>query len=405
MFLMYKKQRILFVILIILIFLSLNIDPIIADEPLQTMELEPYYEPIERFGITAPYEYSVEDLELFNIRTVLDWKTDNTVFLPDTIDYIHVLKVSDSLFLDTYNSLSTIVPDNLGEVWIIGNEPDRFCFQDSVNPEIYAERYYQMAMMIRSLDHTAKLGFGTVVQPTPIRIRYLERAIDKLSELSGGNREVALGLIDIWSIHSFILNEEPYEWGADVPVGFFTYNEQKLITRGLGYCFTGEEYEENISEAQLITNYADTYSIDKFIERIIYFRNWMNSIGESEKPLWITEYGTLFPNWEIICFNDDRLDCDSPYNSWPTETDNKNYMIETFNFLLHARDFEIGLSWDNNNLVQRWYWYSLNDYTDNYGGSLMDPDNNYELTIVGDAYKSYTDYLISSKVFLPLIFR
>jgi len=403
MFLMYKKQRILFVILIILIFLSLNIDPIIADEPLQTMELEPYYEPIERFGITAPYEYSVEDLELFNIWTVLDWKTDNTVFLPDTIDYIHVLKVSDSLFTSTYNNIPSLVAENPGEVWIIGNEPDRFCLQDSVNPEIYADRYFQMATLIRSLDSNAKLGFGTVVQPTPIRIRYLERAIDKLIELSGGNRDEAMALIDIWSIHAFILNEHPFNWGAGVPVGFYTYTYQDVIEKKIPEeCFTGEEYTNDIYDRILISDFSDTHSIEIFIERIIFFRNWMYEIGEQEKPLWITEYGSLFPPIDPPCPPGEE-DCDDYVNISDAET--ANFMIDTFNYLLYAKNDSIGFPQDDFHLVQRWYWYSLNDYRYNFGGSLQDPDNNDDLTLVGEAFKTYTDYLISTKVFLPLIFR
>ena len=404
MFLMHKKQKILIVIFFILIFLNLRIDPITAVEPLQATEPEPYYEPIERFGITAPYNYSVEDLELFNIRSVLDWKADNTVILPDSIDYIHVLKVSDELYSDTLNNLPTLIPNNLGEVWIIGNEPDRFCLQDSVNPEIYAERYHQIATNIRSLDPTAKLGFGTVVQPTPIRIRYLERAIDKLVELSGGNRESAMNLIDIWSIHAFILNEHPFTWGAGVPVGFYTYTYQDVIDEKIREeCYTGEVYdEEEISDKISISDFSDTHSIEIFIERIIFFRNWMYKIGEQEKPLWITEYGSLFPPIDPPCPPGED-NCVNYVNISDAET--ANFMIDTFNYLLYAKNDSIGFPEDDYHLVQRWYWYSLNDYRYNFGGSLLDPDNNYELTLVGNAYKSYTDYLISSKIFLPLIFR
>jgi hypothetical protein len=80
-------------------------------------------------------------------------------------------------------------------------------------------------------------------------------------------------LIDFWSIQSFILNEQENGWGTGIPPGF----------------------ENDHADAVIITNFADTYSIDIFRERLIAFRGWMAGISERGKPLWITEYGSLFP--------------------------------------------------------------------------------------------------------------
>ena len=44
-----------------------------------------------------------------------------------------------------------------------------------------------------------------------------------------------------------------------------------------------------------IKDYADTYSIEIFQQRVNAMRDWMADIGERNKPLWITEYGSLFP--------------------------------------------------------------------------------------------------------------
>ncbi len=40
--------------------------------------------------------------------------------------------------------------------------------------EVYAARYYEIATTIRALDPSAKLVFGSIVQPTPIRLHYLD---------------------------------------------------------------------------------------------------------------------------------------------------------------------------------------------------------------------------------------
>jgi hypothetical protein len=362
------------------------------------------YDTLIRFGVTAPLGIEGYDLSTIHALSFLDWGKEN-FSVSEGIEYIHVIRVSDDAYADSelLNTITPIILANLGATWIIGNEPDRFCFQDSVNPEVYAYRYYQVANKIRSLDPSAKLVFGSIVQPTPIRIRYLERAINELTRLSGNDKEQAMELIDIWSTHAFILNEQPYQWGADIPVGFFTYNEEFLTNLGQGYCFTGEIYEESISDAIKIFDYADTYSINNFQGRIINFRQWLNSIGERNKPLWITEFGSLLPDWQIRCKYYPYPDCSNPINGWPTQEDNIEYMINTFDFLLKSSISIIGMPDDGNKLVQRWYWYSLNDHLYSFGGALFDPDNNKEITNQGIAYKNYIDLLIGPKIFLPII--
>jgi hypothetical protein len=338
--------------------------------------------PRERFGIAAPYSYSAEDLSFLNVHAVLDWSMDNAIPLPEDIEYVHVLRVSDSLYASAYASLETLVANNPGEVWIIGNEPDRLCVQDSINPEVYGERFFAMATRIRTLDPSAQTGFGSVVQPTPIRIRYLQRALDRLIALSGGDEEEAMGLIDIWSIHNFILNENPLwgVWGAGVPVGFYTYNLGDLPSA----CYTGDVYSNDTFDRVEITDFSDTYSITIFRERVVAFRTWLNEIGEKEKPLWITEYGSLFPPIDPP---------GGPNYVNVSDEDTSAFMLDSFDFMLNEEDAAIGYSQDANHLVQRWFWYSLNDHRYTFGGSLLDPDAGLNLTLVGERFKQYTDLL------------
>ncbi len=99
----------------------------------------------------------------------------------------------------------------------------------------------------------------------------------------------------------------------------------------------------------------------------------MNALGplERAKPLWITEYGSLFPTTLGV-----------------SELVSAQYMEQTFNFLLGAKDPTYGNPNDNNLLVQKWMWYSLNDYVTNFGGSLYDPLT-HRLTEVGSHFINY----------------
>ncbi len=341
-----------------------------------------YYEPLQRFGIATPFDFTADQLQYFNISAVLDWRLDNSIELPEGIEYIHVVRVSDALFQNQFDNLDVLITQNPGETWIIGNEPDRYYWQDSISPEKYAERYFLTAMKIRSFDPTAKLGFGTVVQPTPIRMRYLDRTLDALDLLTGG-RETSLALIDIWSIHAFILNEHPFQWGAGIPVGFFPYE-------------AGDEFEEDWDDAIQITDYDDTYSIQIFMERITNFRYWLDQKGEQEKPLWISEYGSLFPPIDPP---------DGPNYVNVSDEDTSAFMLDSFDFLLSASDEPTGMPADDFHLVQRWFWYSLNDHRYSFGGSLLDPDQDYSVTLVGENFKDYTRQFVHYFLYLPLVMR
>ena len=201
----------------------------------------------------------------------------------------------------------------------MGNEPDTtYENQDTLLAEVYADRYYELATIIRDLDPSARIAFGSVVQPTPIRLRYLQRAWDQLV-VDAGSSAAASDLIDIWSIHAFILNEQAGYWGTGIPPGF-----------------EGDDWD-----AIIITDLTDTYSSEIFVQRINAMRTWMVSIGEREKPLWITEYGSLMPP------------IDPPggpdyYNV--SDQDTADFMLATFNFMLSAAMIKpvclgMGTSW------------------------------------------------------------
>jgi len=324
-----------------------------------------------RFGITSRQGSEGYDITRIGVGSYLDWGAGSNPSLPSGVEYIRVLRVREDLYPQTLANLPAWVQANLGSVWVVGNEPDTtYDYQDALLPEVYADRYYELATIISSLDPTATIAFGSVVQPTPIRLHYLDRAWDQLVT-DAESSAAASNLIDIWSIHSFILNEQEYSWGTGIPPGF----------------------ENDHDDAVIITNLADTYSIDIYKQRVNAFRNWMASKGERGKPLWITEYGSLMPP------------IDPPggpdyYNV--SDQDTANFMLATFDFMLSATDDQTGLPGDENRLVQRWFWYSLNDHRYNFGGSIFDPDNDKTPTLVGQAFIDYQSLNLAQPDLFPI---
>jgi hypothetical protein len=305
------------------------------------------------------------DLSAVGVSSYINFLLNPGPNVASNIEHLKVLKVKDNLYLDQLALIESTVPQNLGRVWLIGNEPDTWhSGQDDVFPETYAERFFQMATRIKEIDTTARVGFGQIVQPSPLRIRYMERVWARLiqSDLAGSPTN-ALNLIDIFSLHSFILNEQPGgEWGAGIPKGF----------RDPG------QYDD----AFIITYYPDTmyktYDVTIFSQWITAYRQWMKNIGAQNKPLWITEYGSLMPP-------EDPPGLDY-YNV--TDEATTDFMLDTFNFIYNTKNPTLGYPTDDNRLVQRAYWYSLNEFRWRFGGALFDPLTG-QRTIVGDAFVDY----------------
>ena len=311
-----------------------------------------------RFGITSPAGSEGYDIGSLGVGSYLDWGATTNPSLPEGVEYIRVLRLRDDLYPGTLANITGWVEAFPGGVWLVGNEPDtRYGEQDELEAEVYADRYYELATLIRRGDPTAQIGFGSVVQPTPIRLRYLTKAWNELIT-QAGSRPAASELIDIWSIHAFILNEINGSWGTGVPPGFEWDHWDEIE----------------------IKDYADTYSIDIFQQRVNAMRDLMANIGERNKPLWITEYGSLFPPIDPP---------GGPDYENVSDEDTAAYMVETFNYMLSAANDQSGLPGDGNQLVQRWYWYSLNEHRYTFGGTIYDPDNGNLPTWVGEKFIEY----------------
>jgi hypothetical protein len=324
-----------------------------------------------RIGIAVPQGIQGYDLGTLQAGALLDWQFDTSYKLPDGMEYTRMLRVGD--FEKRFEKAQKLAPklakEKPGQYWIIGNEPDTiYEHQDGVLPEVYAERYFTLANLIRQADPEARLGFGGITMPTAIRLRYLDRAWKRLIELAG-SREAASKLVDFWTIHAFILNEAPGEWGVGVPPGF----------------------EEDHQDVAKITNLADTHSVEIFSQRIERFRHWMAEKGERDKALWITEFGNLLPPLDPP---------KGPTVAKTSDEETARFLQDSFEYLEKASDLITGMPTDRHHLVQRWYWYSLNDFRYKFGGALFDPENNKKRTLVGDAFSAYRSYQEDQDIFL-----
>lgn len=316
-----------------------------------------------RFGVGGTIStYAVSAL---NFGWYMDWGLKLQPAQPNGAEYVQMVRLTGNV--PSTSTVQAIADQNPGALWLIGNEPDS-PWQDSLLPETYAGAYHDWYQLIKQRDPSARIGVGSIVQPTPLRLRYLDRVLAAYQGQYGGQLPT-----DVWSTHSYILREiDPSDpdalngtqsvWGAYIPPGF-------TETRGELYTFS-QMFDQNI-----------------FRQRLIDFRAWLAARGYRNTPLYITEFGTLFP------YPPYTVDAGGPYtwtdelNQPIIETRTSAFMTKTFNTLLNLTDANIGFPADNNRLVQRWMWYSFDDKA--YGGLLFDPVTGNRRPI-GDDFAAYT---------------
>jgi hypothetical protein len=285
--------------------------------------------PNERFGFGVLYGIDNYNVVPLNAGWYQNWGLAENASHPDGIVAAHVIRLSpEGLHLDQAR-LTAAVEADPGGLWLIGNEPDMFR-QDNVTPVQYATQYRQAYFAIKALDPSAQVAAGGIVQATPLRLGWLSAVLDAYQELYGSPLPA-----DVWNIHNYILQEVPGEWGCGIPPGYY-----------------------GARPATYPANKHDDLAI--FQEHIMAMRHWMAEHGQRDKPLVISEYGILFP--EESGYDLPRV---------------RYFFVNTANWMLTARDPELGYPADDYHLVQRWMWYSLDDTSFNNAGNtiagLMDP--------------------------------
>lgn len=326
-----------------------------------------YPSPNDRFGFCAVSNVGAHTIDNYDVGSLnagwyVDFYTSTVPLRTSGLEYVQTVRVWDGYNPATLNeTLGPVIDANLGSLWQIGNEPDRRGLQDDRTPAEYAVLYHDLYHFVKGRDPSSKVAIGGIVQPTPLRLLYLDMVWDEYQRRYGSPMPV-----DVWNIHNFILRED-YTWGAGIPPGLDDYAH-------LGRLYGVQDHDD----------------IEIFREQIYDFRRWMAEKGERNKPLVVSEYGVLMP--ASFGFRHARV---------------RDFMLATFDFFLNTTDNELGYSADGNRLVQRWSWYSLND--DEYdpatgmgfNGNLFDRDS-YAIEPLGQDYATYTAGLVVPYIDLDL---
>lgn len=316
----------------------------------------PFAAPTDRFGIGVhpgfgrPDQYDLRDLHM---AWWSNWQTSEAPPSPG-MDYVQLIQVRASAWPPDWEAIRRRARLNPGALWIIGNEPEGPYNQGNRTPAEYAQIYHEAHTRITRYDPTALVAIGGVIQPTPLRLKWLDLVLAEYRSRYGTSMP-----IDVWNIHVQILRERRYDWGAGIPAGL-SENEGQVI-----------DLAQNADPAL-------------FKQLVIAFRLWMNERGFRDSPLIISEYGVLMPNEYLA---------DDPEAGAQRVCD---FMQESFRWLLdEAIDPTIGYPADGNRLVQRWLWYSLNDQPYNlstgegFNGALFDHRNRSQLTRFGQCYRDF----------------
>lgn len=264
--------------------------------------------------------------------------------VPPGAGVVYLVWVDGDKYAPLADTLAALVAASPGAVWQIGNEPD-VIWQSNSTPEEYARVYHELYALIKEADPTARVAAGSVSQPTPLRLQYLDLVLAAYQSMFGSPMPV-----DIWSVHNSILREERGSWGVDIPPG---------ITADVGRL-----YEIN-----------DNDRLDLFRQQLIDFRTWMRANGYQDRPLYLTEFSILMP--AEYGFPAERVAA---------------FMTGAFDYMLSAVDENLGCPADGYRLVQRWAWYSVADTSEagHYPtGNLYDPVTKV-MTTVGWSYAQYT---------------
>jgi hypothetical protein len=286
-------------------------------------------------GAVTPYA-----LEQLGAGWYLNWGASANPARPGGIEFAQMIRIKQGALSPNAQTIAGVARSVPGSLWLVGNEPDRIAWQDGVTPVQYATAYHQAYHALKQADPTALVAIAGVVQPTPLRLRYLDAVLAAYQQLYGEPMPV-----DVWNVHNFILREERGSWGAEIPPG--------------------------LPDNQGVLREVDDHdNLDIFKAQIWAFRRWMRDRGQQNKPLIVSEYGILMP---------------PDYGFGPERV--SRFLYGTFDFFFSTSDPSLGYPSDGNRLVQRWCWYSLSD-TEFPSGNLFDPQTS-QMTLVGRAWLDY----------------
>jgi|GEM_PF-1915175 len=324
--------------------------------------------PYPRLGVGLNYVYgSITDYDIaaLHVGWYSNWSIMENPPRPNGVEYVQLIHTRD-FSANTYdwNLLGRVIDNNPGSTFIIGNEIEA-TFQGAHTPQAYADIYHSLAQFIKGRDPTAKLAVGGVIMVSEARLRWLEAALQAYQNTYGTPMP-----IDIWTIHEQILNGDESQ-SNNWPVG-------------LPLAAAAPEWHSWVCAYKGAIVQRGPVDVAQFQNDIIRFRQWMNQYGYRNTPLWISEYGVL---------GGEQYNC--------TQRVIGEYLQQTMEWMNNAAfDSSIGMPGDENRLVQRWLWYSLNDqpyYPPQYNGfsgaMCWHECNQYPgaLTGVGRLYRTWVN--------------
>lgn len=293
--------------------------------------------------------------------------------------------------------LGTLVSQNRGHYWLVGNEVDVNNFvQDNTMPQVYARAYHEIYQYIKRVDPTAKVAIAGLSMMTPGRLQYLTIVWDTYRTLYGQDMPV-----DIWNMHLYILEErnpaEPVNEYGDGKIALGTNPAlAKLSSQGFAdRCPALGAADTEANDPRLDVHCRSEHdSVRIFRDQVIGMRQWMKDHGQQNKPLIISEFGLLYPY--VLDANGQYFLKDEHGQPFAPERVTK-YLRDTIAFLEQTTDPNLGYPADENRLVQQWLWYSIVTGPETSGGSsnlinwntfqIAAPGDPAALTMMGQAFQ------------------
>lgn len=308
----------------------------------------------------------------------------------DGIEYAHVIRVQQNkdgcTYLDGYTTspaltnggLGALVAAYPGALWIVGNEPDRGpnlddpanpdCrnrIQDDTHPEWYAQGYHDVYHFIKQRDPSAQVAIAGLVEVTPGRLQYLDKVWETYLEKYHTTIPV-----DVWNMHIYILPEAHPDGTPNGIANVALGTDPALAIR------EGNDDPALCPDPQVYC-WAEHDDLDVFAEQVVAMRSWMKRHGQQHKPLILSEYSILYPDW----LRDE-------YGNYFTTERIAQFMTKTIDYLGSAIDPALGYPADEFRLVQQILWFSINVSPRSVGSpsNLVD-DSLTNLTVLGQLYK------------------
>lgn len=287
---------------------------------------------------------------------------------------------------DAPGGLGPLIIANPGLLWLVGNEVDRYFWQDDIMPDIYADAYYDIYHFIKDRDPTALIAISGLVEVTPGRLQYLDIVWD--SYLEKYNTPIP---VDVWNLHVYILPEIKADGSSSsAAVALGTDPALAILESGNNPALCPQDN---------VYCYAEHDDTSIFKDQIVAMRQWMKDRGLQNKPLILSEFSLLYPyDGQTPCFLMDE------FGGCFTPTRVQKYMEDTFAILEGETDVNLGYPHDNYRLVQQWLWFAMNDLSLNTPNALVDLDPISKLPIqLSTIGMKYRDEVATSNFEVNLI--